>query len=156
MSKRRRIDWHRLFGIALVDYFARSGYEVELEVDLSLKKQLLDLVIIEKKSGRRIRDICDGLEDLAKVNLVTYKSMRESLTVWALAELIGHYVNYRKSRGVGRIKPTDVQLYAVCTRFPAGVARKVGLEPLSEGVYTTPVLVTHPPKAVEKNKKNRR
>jgi hypothetical protein len=40
------INWHRLFGIALVEFFSGSPYVVELEKDLSIKRQLLDLVII--------------------------------------------------------------------------------------------------------------
>ena len=38
------IDWHRLFGIALTDFFADSSFIVELEKDLSLKRQMLDIV----------------------------------------------------------------------------------------------------------------
>jgi hypothetical protein len=38
------IDWHRLLGIALTDYFADSPFIVELEKDLSLKRQMLDIV----------------------------------------------------------------------------------------------------------------
>jgi len=32
----------------------------------------------------------DGFEDLAKHNLLTFKSHRESLGGWALCELVGH------------------------------------------------------------------
>ncbi|MFP4310055.1 MAG: hypothetical protein ACLFQQ_22815 [Desulfococcaceae bacterium] len=46
------IPWHRLFGLTLTDFFLNSAYEVELEKDLSLKQQLLDVVIIEKKGGK--------------------------------------------------------------------------------------------------------
>jgi hypothetical protein len=34
------IDWHRLFGLALYDFFTGSPYVVELEKDLSMKRQL--------------------------------------------------------------------------------------------------------------------
>ncbi len=40
-------DWHRLFGLTLIDYFLDSPYVVELETDLSVTEQLLDVVIIE-------------------------------------------------------------------------------------------------------------
>ena len=43
------IDWHRLFGIALMEYFRELPFVVELEKDLSLKKQLLDVVILRKE-----------------------------------------------------------------------------------------------------------
>jgi hypothetical protein len=36
------MNWHRLFGLLLTDFFTASPFIVELEKDLSLKKQLLD------------------------------------------------------------------------------------------------------------------
>ena len=42
------INWHHIFGIGLVDLFAYTNYTVELEKDLSIKKQFLDVVIIEQ------------------------------------------------------------------------------------------------------------
>ena len=42
------IDWHRLFGLALLDLFDGTPYEVELEKDLSIKQQFLDIVIRKK------------------------------------------------------------------------------------------------------------
>ncbi len=136
----KHIDWHRNFGIALMDYFSRSGYEVEVEVDLSVKKQFLDVVIIERTSDRGIKRICDGFDNLRTFNLLTYKSLRESLTVWALEELIGHYVNFRKTRGMRVVKPTDISLYAICTRFPAGLSKRIKLEQIGDGVLETTVL----------------
>ena len=59
------IPWHRLFGLTLTDLFFNSAYEVELEKDLSLKQQLLDVVIIEKKAGPSPAVLPDGLDDLA-------------------------------------------------------------------------------------------
>ena len=60
-------------------------------------------------------------------NLVTYKSMRESLTEWSLDELVGHYVNYRKKLGPSVVKAGDVRLYAVCPRFPKALAERFQL-----------------------------
>ena len=37
-----------------------------------------------------------GSTNLRAHNLLTYKSKQEPLDGWALDELIGHYVNYRK------------------------------------------------------------
>jgi hypothetical protein len=34
------MNWHRLFGLFLTDFFAGSPFEVELEKDLSAKKQM--------------------------------------------------------------------------------------------------------------------
>jgi len=33
------LNWHRLFGLFLIDYFTDSPYMVELEKDLSIKQQ---------------------------------------------------------------------------------------------------------------------
>ncbi len=45
------MNWHRLFGLLLTDFFAGSPFEVELEKDLSKKKQILDVVILHKRRG---------------------------------------------------------------------------------------------------------
>ena len=47
------INWHRLFGLALTDFFTESAWVVELEKDLSLKRQLLDVVILRKEKGTK-------------------------------------------------------------------------------------------------------
>src|SRR5438876_11635957 len=90
------MNWHRLFGLLLTDFFAGSPFIVELEKDLSLKKQLLDVVILRKGQGRFVGRLPDGLDNLATYNLITFKSHQENLDDWALKELTGHYVNYRK------------------------------------------------------------
>ena len=42
------IPWHRIFGMALTQYFAGTGWQVDVEVDLSLQQQRLDLVILRR------------------------------------------------------------------------------------------------------------
>ncbi len=44
------INWHRLFGLFLTDFFTNSPYVVELEKDLSLKQQFLDVVILRQET----------------------------------------------------------------------------------------------------------
>src|SRR4051794_27128194 len=75
------IPWHRLFGLFWTDFFWNTNVTVELEKDLSLKKQLLDVVLIlGDASGRAIpRRLPDGLEDLGKYNLFSFKSIKEPL-----------------------------------------------------------------------------
>src|SRR5437588_11663133 len=90
------MDYHRHFGLLLTDFFTGSPFVVELEKDLSLKQQYLDVVIIRKRRGRFVGQLPDGLDDLAEHNLITFKSHHEALDDWALKELTGHYVNYRK------------------------------------------------------------
>ena len=41
-------------------------------------------------------DLPDGFDNLAAYNLLSYKSAAEPFNAWALEELIGHYVTYRK------------------------------------------------------------
>jgi hypothetical protein len=90
------MDWHRLFGLLLTDFFAGSPFEVELERDLSLRQQFLDVVILRRRPGRFTGPLSDGLDGLAAHNLLTFKSHQEALDDWALKELTGHYVAYRK------------------------------------------------------------
>ena len=102
------LAWHRLFGLTMTDYFTGSAYRIELEKDLSSKQQLLD------------------------VYLMTYKSLRQPLDAWALDELVGHYVNYRKqsSPSLEELLPVeDFRLYAVSTRHPG--KRSIRCVPLS-------------------------
>lgn len=131
-------NWHRLFGLALIDFFTGSPYVVELEKDLSVKRQLLDVIIIEKGDGDPIDDLPDGLEHLSRHNLLTYKSHHEPLDSWTLDELLGHYVNYRKliSSTPDRLAPVEeFQLYGVCARYPQKLAAAVTLSSVQEGVY---------------------
>lgn len=132
------INWHRLFGLFLIDFFTDSGYEVELEKDLSLKQQFLDVVILRKQHVKTTLHLPDGLDNLKAHNLLSYKSLHEPFDAWALNELIGHYVNYRKqvSPSLDNLLPEqDFQLYAVSTRFPRKLAKQVQLQPLKSGVY---------------------
>jgi len=132
------MDWHRYFGLLLVDFFAGSPFVVELEKDLSIKQQFLDVVIIRKRKGRLARPLPDGLDNLADHNLITFKSHQETLDDWALKELTGHYVNYRKQvTAAGQpLLPEDAfRLYAICSRFPHNLAQAVPWETLREGVY---------------------
>jgi hypothetical protein len=132
------INWHRLFGLALEDYFTGTRYAVEMEKDVARKRQILDVVIISG-TGEALVDPCDGLEDLKPHNLMTYKSGQESLDAWAIEELIGHYVNYRKAFAP-REPVARFGLYAVTTRRPRALAEQVTLEPVKPGVYRLSVV----------------
>jgi hypothetical protein len=132
------ISWHRLFGLSLVDFFRGLPVSVELEKDLSMKQQLLDVVLIRKEAGPLPCRLPDGFEDLAAHNLVTFKSYQEALDGWALNELIGHYVNYRKQASPSMqdlLPETDFRLFAVSVRFPQSLARQVALARVQPGVY---------------------
>jgi len=136
MSEQR--PFHRLFGLSWMDFFSDTTIEVEAEIDLSLKRQFLDVLLIRKGSEPLPRRLPDGFDELVAHNLVTFKSYQEALDGWAVWELIGHFVNYRKqsSPALEELLPeTDYRLFAVCARYPQQLARLVTLERIQEGVY---------------------
>ena len=131
-------NWHHLFGLFLIDFFTNTPYEVELEKDLSIRQQLLDMVVLRKMSGLLQKRLPDGLDGLADHNLLTYKSLHEPLDDWAIKELVGHYVNYRKQVGPSMkdlIPESNFKLYAISTRYPKKLAEKLTLHCISQGVY---------------------
>ncbi len=131
-------DWHRLFGLLLTDFFTDSPFIVEVERDLSQQQQLLDVVIVRRSRGRFAGRLPDGLEGLAAHNLITFKSHREALDDWAVKELVGHYVAYRKLASPspsGLLPEEDFRLYAVCARFPHNLSRQVPWQRRQAGVY---------------------
>src|SRR5215813_12546356 len=89
-------EWHRLFGLLLTDFFTGSPFVVEVERDLSVQQQLLDVVIVRRDRGKFAGRLPDGLEGLVAQNLITFKSHHEALDIWAMKELVGHYVAFRK------------------------------------------------------------
>jgi hypothetical protein len=131
------IPWHRLFGLLLSDYLEGTPFTVELEMDLSHHKQLLDVIVVRKRPGELLIPMPDGLTDLVDHNLISFKSFREPLDDWALKELTGHYVNYRKQTSLkGELRPeTDYHLYAVCARSPRELLKVVQHQKIQEGVY---------------------
>jgi hypothetical protein len=131
-------DWHRLFGLLLTDFFTGSPFVVEVERDLSQQQQLLDVVIVRRGRGRFSGALPDGLGDLAEHNLITFKSHHEALDDWAIRELVGPYVAYRKlaSPSPSDLLPEDrFRLYAVCARFPHNLSERVPWQRLQLGVY---------------------
>jgi hypothetical protein len=131
-------DWHRLFGLLLTDFFTGSPFVVEVERDLSQQQQLLDVVIVRRRRGKSMPALPDGLGDLAEHNLITFKSWHESLDDWAIRELLGAYVAYRKlvSPSPSDLLPADrFRLYAVASRFPQNLADRVPWEEGQAGVY---------------------
>ena len=136
----KNVNWHRLFGLMLMDYLTNRGFDVELEKDLSQKRQLLDVVIVERRCGEAdISGICDGFDNLSRHNLLSYKSKQETLDSWAIEELIGHYVNYRKILEKN-VNTDEIRLYAVCTRRPKSILRLQGVTDVNPGVYDLLVL----------------
>jgi hypothetical protein len=131
-------DWHRLFGLLLADFFSGSPFVVEVERDLSQQQQLLDVVIVRRRRGKFAEALPDGLGELAEHNLITFKSFHEALDDWAVRELLGYYVAYRKlvSPSPSDLLPEErFRLYAVCARFPHNLAGRVPWQEQQAGVY---------------------
>jgi hypothetical protein len=119
-------DWHRIFAVSLADTVTGWPFRVIQELELAQIKQRLDAAIIraEGTPGQTDRpDLPDGLTDLAEHNIVTYKSIRESLGRSAMWELVSNTVLYAKQewrrswakaiRRTGRLR-----LIAVATQRP--------------------------------------
>src|SRR5437588_5486741 len=131
-------EWHRLFGLLLTDFFTGSRFIVEVERDLSQQQQFLDVVILRRGRGRFLGRLPDGLDGLAAHNLISFKSHREALDAWAMKELVGHYVAYRKlvSRSPSRLLPEDrFRLFAVCARYPHNLSSQAPWQERQAGVY---------------------
>jgi hypothetical protein len=131
-------EWHRLFGLLLTDFFTGSPFTVEVERDLSEQQQFLDVVILRRGRGRFVGRLPDGLDGLVEHNHITFKSHREALDGWAMKELIGHYVAYRKlvSASPSELLPEEAfRLYAVCARYPQNLSGQVPWQEQQAGVY---------------------
>jgi hypothetical protein len=96
------------------------------------------VVIVRRTAGRVDLRLPDGLADLVEHNLITFKSHHEALDAWAMKELIGHYVAYRKmvSPSPSELLPEErFRLYAVCARYPDNLAGQVPWRERQAGVY---------------------
>jgi hypothetical protein len=131
-------DWHRLFGLLLTDFFTGSPFIVEIERDLSEQQQFLDVVVLRRGRGRFVGRLPDGLDGLVEHNLITFKSHHESLDAWAMKELVGHYVAYRKlvSPSPSALLSEDrFRLHAVSARFPHNLSGQAPWQQRQAGVY---------------------
>lgn len=90
------VPWHRIFGMALTQYFSGTAWKVDVEVDLSMQQQRLDVVILRRAAEAPEPLWPDGFGQPAEFNLLTFKALHEPLDTWALKELAAHSVSYRK------------------------------------------------------------
>ena len=137
-EKTTRRDWHRLFGMFVTAHFENSPYQVEVEKDLTVKKQLIDVTVVRREAAGSFDRYPDGLENMAEHNLLSYKSLHESFTVWSLLELAGHYVNYRKQVSPSfdeLIAENEFRLYGITTHEPIQLIKTFNPKKISEGVW---------------------
>ncbi len=132
------VQWHRIFGMALTQYFAGTGWQVDVEVDLSLQKQLLDLIILRRDEVVTALVWPDGFGEPVEYNLLTFKALQDPLNAWALKELASHGVNYRKriSPNLDALLPEgQFRLLAASMQFPRQLAGQVVLQERGPGAY---------------------
>jgi hypothetical protein len=132
------VAWHRIFGMALTQYFAGTAWKVDVEVDLSMQQQRLDMVILRRTAQGAEPEWPDGFGEPAAFNLLTFKALQDPLDAWAIKELAAHSVNYRKqvSPHIDQLLPeAQFRLLAASMRFPRQLASRVVLQPQGPGAY---------------------
>ena len=86
--------WHRLFGLSWTDFFRGLPVTVEMEKDLSLKKQLLDILLI-----RNNIKYFDGFIRLVVINQLPPVEQNAMLQVYSTkAELLSYGVEHYRYR----------------------------------------------------------
>jgi len=139
-------DWHRLFGMAWLDFLTSLPFTVDMEVDVAKKKQFLDVLLLRRESLPDDLDagsvrMPDGFDDLSDHNLITFKSHQEPLSTWSVDELVGHYVNYRKQVSLdwdNLLAQEQFRLIAVCVRQPQWLNRDPRARSVRDGVWEFP------------------
>lgn len=94
------------------------GYETEVEIDISMKSQLIDIICVrrEKIVKPTLPPIYwEVFGALNEHNLFSFKSYSESFNGQSLEEFYGHLTNYCKVKGVKR---EAVNLYVLTSHFP--------------------------------------
>jgi hypothetical protein len=130
--------WHRLFGMTLADRLYGLPLTVVCEKNLAEQRQLLDVLLLCPDRTLLTRPLPDGFEELAPHNLITFKSFQQTLSDYALRELIGHGINYHKLLNLSTaefVPESDIQLFAVSVRFPQALANQLPFHRVRPGVY---------------------
>jgi hypothetical protein len=80
----------------------------------------------------------DGFGTPAEYNLLTFKAIKDPLSAFAMKELVGHSVSYRKlvSPDLDQLLPEEhFRMVAVSMQFPSGLAEQIALQPRGPGAY---------------------
>ncbi|MBF0235758.1 MAG: hypothetical protein HQK65_22385 [Desulfamplus sp.] len=120
-DKDNKTNWHRLWGLMVAPLFERLGCEVIVELDLSVKIQRLDMVVVTRQESINFNDVdpdyYQGFENLNEHNLLSFKSFNEVFNMAAIEEFYGHFTNYKKMRNLEN-QSEKINLYAVTHHFP--------------------------------------
>ena len=139
MEQGLMIEWHKILGMTLIDFFSDTNYSVEIEKELEIP-QFLDYLVIKAENIEDYPSLIlpDGMERLSQYNLITFKSLRQPLDLWAIDELICYYVLYRKIVSPSLenlISEKNFKLIGIATRFPAKLSNETKLIPIKDGVF---------------------
>lgn len=111
---------HRLLGIVLTPFFTHLGYLTKIEMDLSTKEQLIDIIVV-RRTSMPVKEsglpavYWEAFDELNEHNLISFKSYSESFNILALLELFGHLASYHKTFNI----PLDkINLYAITHHYP--------------------------------------
>ncbi|MEM7532645.1 MAG: hypothetical protein AAF639_10750 [Chloroflexota bacterium] len=127
-TKSDPIDWHRLLGLVLAIIFERLSYTTEVEVDVSRKKQLVDIIAVRKEEEEALAqrfaplppEYWEVFGELNQHNLISFKSYSESFNAPAHEEFLGHLSDYCKNR---EVKREDVNLYVITHHYPQSLLK---------------------------------
>lgn len=121
MDEQQLTSWHRLLGLTFKDMLTGQPASVDTEVDVSVLKQLLDILIIIKEEESLSCEMPDGFECMSRVNVISFKSHRETLDGEVIEELIHHAVAIRKIHSPNKQELLDASLFqsfAISVRSP--------------------------------------
>ena len=124
-----RVDWHRLVGVSIADVVTGCPFDVVTEMELAKYKKRLDIAVIRRPGDSdddrtHWPDLPDGLTDLVSHNLLTYRSIHDSLSMPIMWELLEYWISYAKETWSDKWDTTitppakDWRLYAVATVKP--------------------------------------
>jgi len=123
-KKEKRTHWHRLIGLILRPLFTAFGFETEIEVDLSIKEQLVDIIVVRKnktpKHSGLPKEYWEIFNNFNEHNLISFKSYSESFNVKSILEVTHYLISYCK---VYRVNPDKVNLYAIIHHYPKKLLR---------------------------------
>lgn len=124
------LRYHRAAGLAMTPVMGDLGCSTEVEIDISMKSQLIDIVSVrrERVAKPALPPVYwEVFGELNEHNLFSFKSYSESFNAQSLEEFYGHLTNYCKVRNVKR---KQVNLYVLTNHFPQkllGPLQDIGL-----------------------------
>lgn len=118
-EEKKLLQWHAAFFADIQIELAEEAQYLEFENEhmLGTKPMQLDVLIIKKDSGRRLKKNIGRI--FRRHNIVEYKSPTDSLSVDDFFKVYGYACFYKSdTRKVNEIKADEVTITFVCLRYP--------------------------------------